>query len=366
MQQLIDDGRAQGADPLLVGFRQMIQPAQRLVQFLRADGFSPLPQRRDDRCHRPLAVPGPKLPDFLLDDGLDLVHLLPPLADGRVDDAVEVVDVVHDGARQFLYRRVHVPGHGQVDEVQHPAPPALQHRPHHVRTDEGFRGPRRADDDVRGLKSRGELLQRQAGPAVSFGQLAGAGLCPVGHPHPGMSLPGQMAGHQLRHFPGADQQDFFVEQGRRNPVSQLHGRVADGGGTLADGRLRSGPLAGPQRRLKQPGHMGPRGPGLLGQLQRRAHLTEDLGFADQHGVQPGGHPRQVPGGGQAVVVIEVGSDGCARFACKSAQKSYYGFRPLRLVLARDVHFRAVAGGQNGCFRAAARADQAPEVLRHLI
>src|SRR5690606_31638052 len=61
VQKLVDDGRAQGPDPLLVGLRQMVQPPQRLVQLLGTDLLGPLPQSRDNGSDRPLAVPVPEL-----------------------------------------------------------------------------------------------------------------------------------------------------------------------------------------------------------------------------------------------------------------------------------------------------------------
>ena len=65
------------------------------------------------------------------------------------------------------------------------------------------------------------------------------------------------------------------------------------------------PLADPQRLLGELVQGAPDGAGLVGGGVRGAQLAEDLGLADDHRVEPGGHREQVLHGRAGVVHVDV-------------------------------------------------------------
>ena len=93
------------------------------------------------------------------------------------------------------------------------------------------------------------------------------------------------------------------------------GRAGQGGGAQLDGQadqalpgpvdagLGAGPLAGPQREPAELAQHPADGAVLLGELDRRAHLAENLALADHDRVQPAGHGQQV--GYRPLVIVHV-------------------------------------------------------------
>ncbi len=102
----------------------------------------------------------------------------------------------------------------------------------------------------------------------------------------------------------------ITSAGRPVEVAEVDGGDLERGGDdalpgLVDAGLGVRPLADPQRLLHQLVQQPAGGVGLGGRVVGVAELAEDLRLADDHRVEPGGHPERVPHGRLVVVHVEV-------------------------------------------------------------
>src|SRR6266566_4472903 len=108
----------------------------------------------------------------------------------------------------------------------------------------------------------------------------------------------------LAHLAGADNQHRLVGQSvRKNLLGEFHRYTADGGGAAADKSacadlLRH--LACPLEHTVQNAACELR---RTGELVSFFDLSGDFSLAKHHGVQTGGHTKQVPGGVEVLVQI---------------------------------------------------------------
>ena len=104
------------------------EPALGLGQLRRADLLGAGTERGDRRHDGERRLPLPEALRLGRDDALGAHGLDPPARERRLDDRLEVVDVVDEAAVDRRERRVDVTRHGEVDEEDRAAAPGAQRR----------------------------------------------------------------------------------------------------------------------------------------------------------------------------------------------------------------------------------------------
>ncbi len=130
------------------------------------------------------------------------------------------------------------------------------------------------------------------GRAVAHGDRSGAGLV-------------QRGGDADAHLAGPDDEHVAAVEGAEPIAHHLDGGVADRRRAAADRGLAAGPLADAQGVAEEEVERGAHPTLVLGDLPRRAHLTEDLALAEDGRVEPGGDLEEVLRGGLVVLAVEV-------------------------------------------------------------
>ena len=143
------------------------------------------------------------------------------------------VDVDERAAGHFAHRRVHIAGHGDIDQKNRAAV-ALRHQALHiVASNDEVRAAGGADDNVgvaHGLPNLAEL-NRQAAQLLRQGD--GLRVGAIAHQHRRDAFGNQVARRQFAHLPGADNHYRLVLQAAKGLLRQL-----DGGGAYGDRRFR--------------------------------------------------------------------------------------------------------------------------------
>ena len=101
---------------------------------------------------------------------------------------------------------------------------------------------------------------------------------------------------------------------------------------------------------------------LLGTANRLLHLAQDLRLAEHHGVQPAGHAKRM----LDRVLGWKGVD--ERLQARRLHMVIAGEPAHRSagLLRAAIHFRAVAGGNDGCFAHGLLVDQIAQRHRHAV
>ena len=153
----------------------------------------------------------------------------------------------------------------------------------------------RGDDDVGLLHLRRQLLEADGAAAEALGEPDRPVVAAVGDERGLDAARGERSGGQLRRLAGAHHQDEPAGEIAKRPLRQLHRDRGHRHALLGDPGLRSRPLAGGERAAEQPVEDRPGRPLDQRQLVGALHLALDLGLADDHRVEPRGHPEQVVG-----------------------------------------------------------------------
>ena len=169
----------------------------------------------------------------------------------------------------------------------------------------------------------------------------------VGNHHAFGLLGCKVGGHQLVHFASANKQDADVLQVFKQLAGQAHrgGGHADGVGPDFGGAAHF--LGHGKAALEQLVQGAAQGTGLFGGAHRVFELAQNLGLAQDHGVQPAGHAKRMAGGFIAFEQIGVG----VKFG--GAHPAGLG-QPAQGVVGGSlvggaINFGAVAGRQNSRF-----------------
>ena len=164
----------------------------------------------------------------------------------------------------------------------------------------------------------------------------------------GRLLGREMGRGQFDHLAGADEQHLGAGQIFEQLRGQAHGRSGHADAVAAD--LGRGPdlFGDRERTLEQLMQGGAEGAGFFGRPHGALHLAEDLRFAQNHGVETGGHAEGMPSRAVAMQAVGVtAQQGRADAACAG--------HPVQCHVdigggAGEVDFRAVAGRQQRGFR----------------
>ena len=131
-----------------------------------------------------------------------------------------------------------------------------------------------------------------------------------------------MPGRQFAHFPGADQQHRLVLQCAENLAGQFDRGERDRNGVAGDIGFGTHPL-GDRKGLVQEAVQDQSGGLVVGGIAvGRLDLTQDLGLADDHRVETGGDPKDVPDGVLALIVVEMGFEGLRIEVVEGGEKAF--------------------------------------------
>ena len=152
-----------------------------------------------------------------------------------------------------------------------------------------------------------------------------------------------------RHLARADDHDLLAGERAEDFARQFHRRVADGDGVLADVGFRAHALGDVERAGEQRVHESADGAVLLGERVSRLELPQNLRFADHHGIQAGGHAKQMTNSLAVFEVVEVGRHPLALHLAGVGQKLIHGHGGMAVLFAGERHFHAITGGKDHAF-----------------
>ena len=177
------------------------------------------------------------------------------------------------------------------------------------------------DDDVGARRlQRVELVKGDDGGgeagALEFGDDGlGTGLGAVGDEDAGRAVLDEVADGELGHLAGADEQDGFVGERTEDLAGEIDRDRGDGDRGGADLGLGADFFCDGEGALEEGvelaalGALAADGSDLAGDGVGLLDLAEDLGLADDHGVQRGGHAEEVTDGLALAELVEVRLDG---------------------------------------------------------
>jgi len=177
-------------------------------------------------------------------------------------------------------------------------------------------------------------------------------------------LRGKVGCAELDHFARTHEEDALVLEAAEETKRQAHSGGRETHGVGADGGGGADFLGNREGGLEKMVEHRAQAVCVTGHLLGLLHLTDDLCFAEHHGVEAGGHSEGVLGGlflrERIDVRLEFGAADVLAFADEAEHGVSGGVR----VFGGAVDFGAVAGGQNGGFVNAAHL-RAGEPLAHV-
>ncbi len=184
--------------------------------------------------------------------------------------------------------------------------------------------------------------------AKSTGELAGIVEGPVGDDEAPNTAVDEILGGELDHFAGSDEQRFAAFQ----PIENLSGQL-DGGGTdrqpaAAYVGLGAGAFADFQGALEQLVDKKACGAAALGDFQSLSHLTENLGLADDEGIDAAGDAKQMLSGIRVCELVEVAAE-LADIDTARCREELSKVVETSRVRVNTVDLRAIARGEEGRF-----------------
>ncbi|GBC87536.1 hypothetical protein HRbin12_01546 [bacterium HR12] len=261
------------------------------------------------------------------------------------EDAAQALDVHEAHPGDLGGGRVHVPRHRQVEEEERSC--ATRHRPPHglgVQDDPGRAG--RRDHEIGALDGRWKGREVAVLRARPLGECSGPLRRAVQHPDGLDPTPPQVADGEARHPPGADDDRGAPLEPPEGLGGELGAGVDEGVGGRADPRFGPHAPPGPEGGLEQPGEGPVHGALGLGRAERVADLGQDLGLAEDHGVEPRGHLQEVLDGLVLVVGDEGRSDLAGLHAPGLAEQALQGLEARVVGGHRGVDLDPVAGREH--------------------
>jgi hypothetical protein len=205
---------------------------------------------------------------------------------------------------------------------------------------------------VLAVQPRRHIRQPQRLRAQPAGQLLAALERAVGHGHGLGAARGEVRGDQLDHLARADEQHVQLIERAEELHRLAHGRGGHADGVRADLGGRAHFLGDRERALEELVQRGAERAGRIGLAHGLLHLAEDLGLAQHHRIEAGGHAEHVARGIAVLEHVAVVEQLAARDAALRGQP--FGHRAHQRAglvarelpgIGRDVELGAVAGGQ---------------------
>ncbi len=155
-----------------------------------------------------------------------------------------------------------------------------------------------------------------------------------------------MQGRQFRHLPGADEHAASCGHLAEDAFGQFHGGIAHRHGAGADAGGGADLLRHGKGLVAQPVDDDARGRLGHGVAVGRLELAEDLGFAEDQGIEARGHAEQVFHGVHALMGIEMrGQAGRVLTAHLGPGRQDVGFG-IAVRYVGHQHLHPVAGGKH--------------------
>jgi len=287
-------------------------------------------------------------------------------------DLLQVIDVVDEAAFDLVHEGIDVAGDGDVDE-EHGAVSAAFHEALAVgAVEDGLRGAGGGEDDVGAGGLGVELVEGNdlggAGEAAAVdgnrpvgelhgdlaGDLAGELRCAlvgaVGDEDGGCALLDEVARGQIGHLARADDEDGLALQAAEDLAREVDGDGCDGDGRAADLGLGADALCDPEGALEERIERGGDGPDLARDGVGLLDLAEDLGFADDHGIERAGDAEEMADGLALAELVEVRLEGGGRNGEVLLQEAEEVWRiTVAGVVLNGDELDAVAGGEDEGF-----------------
>ena len=160
-----------------------------------------------------------------------------------------------------------------------------------------------------------------------------------------------MRGTQLDHFAGANEQQFLVSESGEYAQCQLHRRRCHGYYIRADRRVRAHLLCHRKGTLEQAVQCRAQRARGFGRAHRILHLSEDLRFAQHHGVQARSNAKGMTHRLRGVQRVGV----ALQFLRTQVVVAGQPFQRLARFARSAIQFGTVAGRENGRFTHRPRA-----------
>ena len=225
-----------------------------------------------------------------------------------------MAEVVHVEQRDALHVAgvgLDVAGHRHVDDQQLAAVAFGHHCFEIAAADDRFGRPGGCQQDVRLEQLVTERPEIDRSAANTTGERGGAGPAAVGDDYrAGVGGIGQGDGHPLTHSSCTQHDDLTTGE----PAETVGGHGHCGGRhrrhPTGDARAGAGTPAGGDRATEERAELGAGGAGFNREVGRSSDLAEDLGLADDGGLEPAGEAEEVTGGVVAVELHDVESHVC--------------------------------------------------------
>ena len=286
---------------------------QRPLELGLDDRLGVLAQTSNHRVERARPLPVQERGDLLFEQLAGRLALAPAGGEVLMQDLLQVVDIVDIDPVELGDAGLDVARDRDVDEEDRPASTLAHDGLHQAQIDDRLAGAGAGDDDVggdqgfvealpaeRSTSDRGRELGRSLGAAVDHADLAGP--CPT-----------QVHRGQPGHLAGAEQRDASPLELAKDAAGQVDRDRGDRGPAAGDVGLAADPL-GPAKGHGQAA-IEDRSDGLAlaGDLPGVFDLAEDLRLADDHALEAGRDPEDVPGRAlllahEAVLADHVGAE----------------------------------------------------------
>ena len=273
------------------------QPAVNALDLGYANLLGLALQRHNGRRRIDCALAQMEALDFRGDECLRVNGLAAALFHVRRGNLLQVVDVVDEDAVELVHLRVHIAGHGNIDEKHGAVAPLVKKCVPMLGAEDGMRRTRGADDDVGAAGGLVKLVEfdyfRRHTAFERVGQASRSIGGSVAHKDRAGSLLDEVPSGQFAHLARAHQENGAALERSEDFARQVDGHRGDGNGIRSDAGLGADFLGGSkgalQKVLQLPGHRARStrdGEGLF-------YLPQNLRLANHHGIEAGGHAEQV-------------------------------------------------------------------------
>lgn len=352
MEEFGGEGAGEGFDGGLLGGGEVGELLCRAGEFSLADGFGVLLQGEDGgdvvAALEALLV----FSDLVGDDDLGGGGFAAAIGKVGLGYLLEVVDVVDEAAFNLVHAGVDVAGDGDVDEEHGAVAAAFKELLAVGAGEDLLGGPGAGDDDVGTVGLSVELIvgddRGNAGRRAELvGDQLGAGFRAVRDQDGGGALGDEVAGGELRHLAGADEQNGLALEVAKDLAREIDGDGGDGDGARADLGLVAHTFCDCEGALQEAFEGAGDGADFAGYVVRLFDLTENLRLADDHGIKRRGDAEEVADGFALAVFVEVGLEGGGGHGEVLVEEAWEVGRGG--VLLEGEKLDAVAGGEDEAF-----------------
>ena len=221
------------------------------------------------------------------------------------DGLLQVVDVVGEDAVELAHLRRNVAGDGDVDEEHRAILAAGEELLSVFAAEDGVRRAGRGDDDVGAVAGVVQVLELDGLAVELLRQADGAIVGAVGDEDRGAAVGHQVAGGEFAHLAGADDEDRLPFQRAENLFGEFDRDRGDRHRRRSDGGLGAHALGDGEGAAEELVELSANGAYGAGGGVGLFDLAENLGFADDHGIQARSHAEEMADGVFLAEFVEV-------------------------------------------------------------